>query len=184
MKRGYARVSTSDQKLDLQVNALQQAGCDEIYIDKGLSGASHDRPELARLMADAEAGDHVIVWKLDRLGRSLQHLVQVVNDLREKGIAFTSLTNNIDTSTSEGRFFFNIMASLAEFEREIISERTRAGLQAAKARGATLGRPKKLSPELIEHAQKLKGEGMPKRQIARLLKVSPATLYRHADMVD
>ncbi len=179
MKRGYARVSTNDQNLDLQTNALKEAGCDVIYSDQGISGTVNGRPELSRLLEDLKDGDHVVIWKLDRLGRSLQHLVTLVNGFKAGDIAFTSLTDSINTSTSSGRFFFNIMASLAEFEREMISERTKAGLAAAKARGSVLGRPKRLSVEQVAQAREWIEQGKPKRQIARLLKVAPATLYRH-----
>ena len=179
MKRGYARVSTTDQSIDLQTNALKKAGCDVIYSDHGVSGSAHERPELSRMLNDLEQGDSVVIWKLDRLGRSLQHLVNLVTGFKADGIGFTSLTDSINTSTPSGRFFFNIMASLAEFEREMISERTKAGLEAAKARGSALGRPKKLSIEHIAQAQEWKDQGKPMRHIARLLKVAPATLYRH-----
>ncbi len=179
MKRGYARVSTNNQNLDLQTNALKKAGCDVIYSDKGISGVVNGRPELTRLLAELESGDHVVIWKLDRLGRSLQHLVNLVNGFKEDGVTFTSLTDSINTSTSSGRFFFNIMASLAEFEREMISERTKAGLEAARARGSVLGRPKRLSVEQVVQAREWIEQGKPKRHIARLLKVAPATLYRH-----
>jgi len=179
MKRGYARVSTEDQNLDLQTNALKEAGCEVIYSDHGISGANGDRRELSRLLTDLESGDHVIVWKLDRLGRSLQHLIQVVNGFRDQNIDFTSLTDHIDTSTASGRFFFHVMAAMGEFEREMISERTRAGLSAARARGSILGRPKSLSFEQVQLAKEWIEQGKAKRHIARLLKVAPATLYRH-----
>ncbi len=179
MKRGYARVSTNDQNLDLQTDALKQAGCEVIYSDNGVSGATKDRPELSRLLADLEKGDHVIVWKLDRLGRSLQHLIQLVDDFGSREIDFTSLTDNIDTSTAGGRLVFHVMGAMAEFERAIISERTKAGMQAARARGSHLGRPKRLSVEQVARAKDWIKEGRTKREVARLLRVSPATLYRH-----
>ena len=118
MKRGYARVSTEDQNLDLQTNALKEAGCEVIYSDHGVSGAKGERHELSRLLADLESGDHVIVWKLDRLGRSLQHLIQVVNGFRDQNIDFTSLTDHIDTSTASGRFFFHVMASAGQLLKQ------------------------------------------------------------------
>jgi len=179
MKRGYARVSTGDQNLDLQTDALKQAGCEVVYSDNGVSGVNRDRPELSRLLADLESGDHVIVWKLDRLGRSLQHLIQLVDDFGSREIDFTSLTDNIDTSTAGGRLVFHVMGAMAEFERAIISERTKAGMQAARARGSHLGRPKRLSVEQVARAKDWIKEGRTKREVARLLRVSPATLYRH-----
>ncbi len=179
MKRGYARVSTDDQNLDLQTDALKQAGCEVIYSDSGVSGASRNRPELSRLLEDLEGSDHVIVWKLDRLGRSLQHLIQLVDDFGNREIDFTSLTDNIDTSTAGGRLVFHVMGAMAEFERGIISERTKAGMEAAKARGSHVGRPKRLSVEQVARARDWIEEGRTKREVARLLRVSPATLYRH-----
>jgi DNA invertase Pin-like site-specific DNA recombinase len=179
MKRGYARVSTDDQNLDLQTDALKQAGCEVIYYDKGVSGISRTRPELSRLLEDLENGDHVIVWKLDRLGRSLQHLIQLVDDFGDREIDFTSLTDNIDTSTAGGRLVFHVMGAMAEFERGIISERTKAGMSAAKARGSHLGRPKGLSVEQVARAREWIDDGRTRREVARLLRVSPATLYRH-----
>ncbi len=177
MKRGYVRVSTDDQSVDLQVNALTD--CDELYIDHGVSGAAVERPELSRLLADLEPGDHVVVWRLDRLGRSLQHLIELSNDFRDRDVAFSSITDNVDTSTSSGRLFFGIMATLAEFERELISERITAGMAAAKARGSAVGRPKRMSGEQVAQARQWVIEGKARREIARLFRVSPATLYRH-----
>jgi DNA invertase Pin-like site-specific DNA recombinase len=179
MKRGYARVSTDEQNLDLQTDALTKAGCEVIYSDNGVSGLSRSRPELSRLLADLEAGDHVVVWKLDRLGRSLQHLIQLINDFKDQGVDFSSITDSIDTSTAGGRLTFHVMGAMAEFESAIISERTKAGMSAAKQRGKHLGRPGKMTTEHVQQALKWIEEGKPKRTIARLLKVSPATLYRH-----
>nr|WP_082458797.1 recombinase family protein [Pedobacter sp. Leaf216] len=134
MKIGYARVSTADQNLDLQFNALTDYGCTTIYQEK-ISGKNTDRPELKNLLATLRKDDQVVVWKLDRLGRSLRDLVDLVAVFNEKGVNFVSLHDHIDTTTATGRFTFNIFASLAEFEREIIRERTKAGLVAARARG-------------------------------------------------
>jgi DNA invertase Pin-like site-specific DNA recombinase len=179
MKRGYARVSTDEQNLDLQTDALTKAGCEIVYHDKGVSGVSRVRPELSRLLKDLEDGDHVVVWKLDRLGRSLQHLIQLIGNFGEREIDFTSLTDNIDTSTAGGRLTFHVMGAMAEFESAIISERTKAGMSASRARGNHQGRPKKLTKEHVIQAQKWIEEGKSRRSIARLLKVAPATLYRH-----
>ncbi|TBV76401.1 recombinase family protein [Pseudoxanthomonas winnipegensis] len=132
---GYVRVSTEDQNLDLQIQALQRLGCARIYQDRGVSGATRSRPGLDKLMARLKPGDTLAVWRLDRLGRSLPHLVQMLEALGDRGVAFHSLTENIDTSTSGGRLVFHFMAALAEFERTLISERTRAGLASARLAG-------------------------------------------------
>jgi DNA invertase Pin-like site-specific DNA recombinase len=179
MKRGYARVSTDEQNLDLQTDALTKAGCEIVYCENGVSGVSRVRPELSRLLADLESGDHVVVWKLDRLGRSLQHLIQLINGFKDQGVDFSSVTDSIDTSTAGGRLTFHVMGAMAEFESAIISERTKAGMSAAKARGSHLGRPKGLSTEQVARAREWLDEGRTRREIARLLRVSPATLYRH-----
>src|ERR671932_1719819 len=139
---GYARVSTNEQNLDLQRDALERAGCDLIF-DDHVSGIKARRPGLEQALSHLRAGDTLVVWRLDRLGRSLRHLIDTVTDLQERGIGFKSLTESIDTTTSGGRLVFNIFASLAEFEREIIRERTLAALQSARARGRKGGRPKK-----------------------------------------
>ena len=145
MKIGYARVSTKDQNLELQTAALQKAACEKIY--KETQSAVKERPELQSMLNHLRQGDVVVVWKLDRLGRSLKHLIDLVSDFREKGIEFISLNDSIDTTTVTGRLTFNIFASFAEFERELIRERTMAGLQAARERGRIGGRKKGLSPE-------------------------------------
>ena len=144
MLLGYARISTKDQNLDLQIDALKMEGCELIFKDT-ISGTKTDRPALDKMMELARSGDIIVVWKLDRLGRSLKHLVELIALLIDKGIGFKSLNDNIDTTTAQGRLIFNIFASLAEFERDLISERTKAGLQAARSRGRTGGRPKGLS---------------------------------------
>jgi DNA invertase Pin-like site-specific DNA recombinase len=146
IKIGYARVSTDDQKIDLQVNALRNAGCDHVYVDQGISGAKADREGLQEAVSALQPGDMLVVWRLDRLGRSLINLVELVNHLGLRDIEFRSLTENIDTSSSGGRLVFHMMAALAEFERSLISERTRAGMEAAKLRGKRLGRPRLVKP--------------------------------------
>lgn len=142
MKIGYARVSTDEQCLDLQLAALKRAGCDTILSDHGMSGSRFDRPGLQEALKMAKAGDALVVWRLDRLGRSLNHLVEVVNSLGKQRIEFVSLTESIDTRSPTGMLMFHMIAALAEFERSLISERTRAGMAAARARGAKIGRPR------------------------------------------
>lgn len=143
LKIGYARVSTDGQKLDLQLDALKKAGCDPIFIDQGVSGASTERPGLQKALKRLKKGDTLIVWRLDRLGRSLIHLVDLVNSLGKDGVEFESMTENIDTSSSGGRLVFHLLAALSEFERSLISERTKAGMEAARLKGKHIGRPKR-----------------------------------------
>lgn len=139
---GYARISTIDQNLDLQLDALKAAGCERIYQDEGLSGAKVNRPGLARALKRLSSDDVLIVWKLDRLGRSMRHLIELTTTFEEKGIGFRSLSDAIDTSTPGGKLYFHMMGAFAEFERNLISERTKAGMAAAQARGVKLGRPR------------------------------------------
>ncbi|RDV11913.1 recombinase family protein [Pontibacter diazotrophicus] len=152
MKIGYARVSTQDQKLELQLDALTQHGCGQIFREKK-SGKSKERPELEKMISQLRSGDTVVVWKLDRLGRSLRDLIDLVSEFKERGVEFVSLQDGINTATPTGRFTFNIFASLAEFEREIIRERTKAGLDSAKTRGRKGGRPVGLSKAAMEKAK-------------------------------
>jgi DNA invertase Pin-like site-specific DNA recombinase len=147
MNIGYARVSTQDQNLDLQIDALTKAGC-EIIFKENISGKSKERPELLKLFEKLRKGDTVVVWKLDRLGRSLKDLIDLVTKMQQMEVSFLSIQNGINTNTTTGRFTFNIFASLAEFEREIISERTKAGLNSARARGRKGGRPAGYSDSL------------------------------------
>lgn len=149
MKIGYARVSTDEQRLDLQVNALKSVGCGKIFIDQGFSGVIMARPGLERALKHAKTGSTLVVWRLDRLGRSLSGLVRMIENLGNRGVDFASLTEAIDTTHSSGRLLFHIMAAMAEFERSLISERTRAGMQAARSKGVHLGRPKALSDAQI-----------------------------------
>lgn len=139
---GYARVSTQEQTLNLQRDALHVAGCQMIFDDQGVSGAKANRPGLDAAFAALQPGDVLVVWKLDRLGRSLRHLIDTLRDLSDRGIGFYSIQDAIDTTTAGGRLYFHIMGALAEFERDLISERTKAGMAAAKARGVHVGRPK------------------------------------------
>lgn len=176
---GYARVSTDEQNLAMQLDALRLAGCQQIFCDEGVSGAATQRRELARALAALSAGDVLVVWKLDRLGRSLAHLIQVVTELEGDGIGFRSLSEAIDTTTASGRLLFHIMGAIAEFERSLISERTRAGMAAAKARGRHLGREKKLTLEDALWAQRVIQSGrLTPREAAKTLRVSPMTVYR------
>lgn len=177
MMIGYARVSTQDQNLDLQTEALTKAGCEKIYEDK-ISGVRAERPGLTRALEMLREGDTLVVWKLDRLGRSVKQLVDMVGELHRQGIQFKSLTDAIDTGTPAGRFFFHVMASLAEMERELIIERTRAGLDAAKQLGRKGGRKPKMTSSKIESAKKLLASGIPPRDVAKDLGVSVPTLYR------
>lgn len=178
MKIGYARVSTDDQNTDLQLDALKRAGCRRIYTDKGQGGAKRSRPQLDKCLADLKPGDVLTVWKLDRLGRSLSHLVAVLEDLNGRGVAFRSLTEAIDTSNPAGRLMGHVIAALAEFERALITERTRAGIRAAKRRGVKLGRKPALSAEQVAHARKLVEQGDSPGDVAQLLGVARSTLYK------
>ena len=186
MKSGYARISTQDQKLELQLDGLKSNGCETVYKEK-VSGKSKSRPQLEKMIDQLRSGDVVVVWKLDRLGRSLKDLIDLVSAFREKGVEFVSLKDGIDTGTATGRFTFNIFASLAEFEREIIRERTMAGLDAARSRGRMGGRPAGLSKEALATAKNAKilydsGERSVK-EIAEGLEISRATCYRYIDII-
>jgi DNA invertase Pin-like site-specific DNA recombinase len=175
---GYARVSTHDQTLNLQQDALTKAGCNKIFTDTA-SGAKTERIGLDAALNYVRKGDTFVVWRLDRLGRSLPHLIATMTDLEERGIGFKSLTENIDTTTSGGKLIFHIFGALAEFERNLIRERTTAGLAAARGRGRIGGRPKALTQRQIRIAQSLYDD--PKNSVAeicRTLKISKVTLYR------
>ena len=174
---GYVRVSTNDQNTDLQRNALNCAGCELIFEDK-ISGTKSERPGLKKLLRTLSAGDTLVVWKLDRLGRSMRHLVVLVEELRERGINFRSLTDSIDTSTPMGHFFFHVMGALAEMERELIVERTKAGLEAARAQGRIGGRRPKLTPEQWAQAGRLIASGVPRQKVAIIYDVGVSTLYK------
>ena len=178
MKIGYARVSTHEQNLDLQLDALKAAGCERIFEDK-VSGSKAERPGLETAKMALRAGDTLVVWRLDRLGRSLKHLIEVVTEFSDMGVGFQSLTENLDTTTNGGRLLFHVFGALAEFERGIIQERTKAGLSAARARGRVGGRPKKLTDKEIAKARRLLSDPEQKvTDVAKYLRVSRATLYR------
>jgi DNA invertase Pin-like site-specific DNA recombinase len=176
---GYARVSTLDQNADLQRDALQGAGCYRVFLDTA-SGKLDDRPQLAALLDQLRPDDTLVVWRLDRLGRSLRHLIETVNGLAERGVAFRSLTESIDTSTPGGRLIFHVFGALAEFERELIRERTVAGLAAARARGRAGGRPSVMTPGKLAVARQLyDSKDHTMDAIAKVVGVSRASLYRH-----
>jgi DNA invertase Pin-like site-specific DNA recombinase len=178
MKIGYARVSASDQNLNLQIDALKAAGCELIFQDFGISGTVRDRPELAKALAALNPGDTLTVWRLDRLGRSLLDLLEIVNGLKARNIGLHSLTEVIDTSTPIGELLLHVLAALAQFERQVSRERCRAGIDAAKRRGKRFGRPRKLSPERLAQARELLDGGQTQAAVAGLLDVHPATLCR------
>ena len=181
---GYARVSTRDQNLELQLDALNNFGCEKIFREK--QSAVKERPELDKMISMLRKDDIVVAWKLDRLGRSLKHLIDLVSMFREKGIEFISLNDNIDTTTIHGRLIFNIFASFSEFERELISERTKSGLEAARAKGRVGGRKPGLSKESQNKAymaEALTETDKPVQEILQILKISKATYYRYLEWV-
>lgn len=176
---GYARVSTQDQDPALQLDALKAAGCEKVFTEKA-SGAQRERPQLQAALDYMREGDTLVIWKLDRLARSLKQLIETVEGLAARGIGLRSLTEAIDTTTSGGKLIFHIFGALAEFERGVIRERTRAGLDAARARGRTGGRPSALSPDDLAAAKALLCDpDITVEQVARRLGVVPSTLYRH-----
>ena len=182
MRMGYARVSTKDQSFDIQIDALRQAGCEQLYREV-CSGARAERPVLDELLRHLRRGDVLVIWKLDRLGRSLKHLVELIDELNAKEVGLQSLHDPIDTTTPQGRLCFNVFASLAEFERDLIQERTQAGLTSARARGRKGGRPKGLSAQaesIACAAETLYVEGkLSVQDIAKRLGISKGTLYAY-----
>lgn len=178
---GYARVSTDDQNLNLQEDALEQAGCEQIFKDQ-ISGTKAERPGLQEILQYARAGDIIVVWRLDRLSRSLKELIEMVALLEKKGIGLKSLQESIDTSSSSGKLIFHIFGALAEFERNLIRERTQAGLQAARARGKKGGRPKALNKDKQALAVKLYDEKKHTvNQICEMMGISKPTLYKYIE---
>ena len=173
---GYARVSTADQTLDPQKDALVQAGCPIVY-DDVVSGAKNERPGLSEAIGYARDGDTLVVWKLDRLGRSMQHLIETVMDLKAKGVGFRSITEGVDTTTSGGTLVFHLFGALAQFERDLIRERTQAGLKAAAARGRKGGRKPVLSDQKLTRARQLIDDGLTVREAAARLKIGKTSLY-------
>jgi DNA invertase Pin-like site-specific DNA recombinase len=180
VKIGYARVSTRDQNLDLQLKALKQAGCSKIFREK-ISGAARQRPELQRMLDQIRPGDIIIVWKLDRLARSTRELLNTMETIHDAGGKFQSVSEPwADTTTHAGRMIMTVFAGIAEFERDLIRERTGAGREAAKERGVRFGRPRKLNPEQTQLASELLAKGKAVRDIARTFDVHEATIYRLA----
>lgn len=176
---GYMRISTADQNLDLQEDALRKEGCEKIFADAA-GGTDRDRPGLAEALNHLRPGDTLVVWKLDRLGRSLKHLIEIVEQLNCGGISFKSLHEHLDTTTSGGKLIFSIFGALAEFERELILERTHAGIKAARARGRIGGRKPKLDAQGIELFKKLAADPQLKPgEICRILGISHPTFYRY-----
>ena len=176
---GYARVSTQEQDTSLQLDALCAAGCEKLFEEKA-SGAQRDRPQLKAALDYMREGDTLVVWKLDRLARSMRQLIETVEDLHSRGIGFRSLTESIDTTTAGGKLIFHIFGALAEFERSVIRERTTAGLRAARARGRLGGRPPALTEQKLVMARAmLRDPTITVEDVARQLEISPATLYRY-----
>ncbi len=179
MKIGYARVSTQDQHLDMQIDALKKEGCEKIYEEKA-SGSKADRPELARMMEHLRKGDIIVIWKLDRLGRSLRNLIDLVESFKNIGVELVSLQDSVNTATPTGKLTFAIFAALAEFERDIIRERTNAGLAAARARGKSGGRKKLLDVKQVLMLQSLsKDKNLSVGSICNQLGISKATYYNY-----
>ena len=178
MNLGYARVSTQEQNLDMQLDALEGFGCDKIFQEK-VSGVSKEKPELQELLKMAREGDTVVVWKLDRLGRTTRQLVELVDDLGKSNINFVSINENIDTTSKVGKLIFTIFSALAEMEREILIERTKAGLEAARARGRVGGRPRKNQKKVELALQMYESGDYYIKQIEEATGVSKATIYRY-----
>lgn len=174
---GYARVSTADQDPALQLDALRDAGVRRVFEDRGVSGAKAERPGLREALTFLREGDTLVVWRLDRLGRSMTHLLQTVGELERDGIGFRSLTENIDTTTPAGRLVFHIFGALGQFERDLIRERTNAGLRAAAARGRKGGRPKAITAEKLGRANALIEQGLTVREAASRIRVGKSALY-------
>src|ERR671913_369589 len=179
MQIGYARVSTQEQTLALQQDALTHVGCEKVFTDT-VSGSQDERPGLSDALSHLRSGDTLVVWRLDRLGRSLRHLIDTVTALQERGIGFKSLQESIDTTTSGGKLVFHIFGALAEFEREIIRERTQAGLTAARARGKSGGRPKALTPKEVQILRNMAADkSLTVTDICKTLGIGRTTFYRY-----
>ncbi|MDR6490134.1 recombinase family protein [Paraburkholderia sp. 22099] len=183
IKVGYARVSTDEQHLDMQLKALESYGCSHIFSDKGLSGARFDRPGLKQALEAVQQGGTLVVWRLDRLGRSLRHLASIIGDLDKRKVRVVSLTEYIDTRSSSGRFTFHMLAAIAEFERGLIGERTRAGMAAARERGSSIGRPGALSTHQCEQARSMLKHHS-QAFVAKSFSVHPRTLRRYLNKAE
>jgi len=177
---GYARVSTADQDPQLQIDALETAGIDRLFIDHA-SGAASSRPAFDEMLQTLRPGDTVMVWRLDRLGRSMKHLLELVADFETREVGLRSLNEQLDTTTANGRLIFHVMAALAEFERGLLAERTKAGLEVARKRGRLGGRPRALTPAAAQALVDLRNDGKSVAEIAETLRVSRATVYRELD---
>lgn len=179
MRVGYARIAVTDSDPSPQLEALRESGCERVFTDEGVNAGALKRPALDRMLRTLRRGDVLVVWKLDRLGRSLSHLIQLTKQLADKGIGFRSLVEGIDATSESGGTFFRFVDALAEFDRSLITERTRAGSEAARRRGVKAGRKPKLTPEKVIHAQRLIDQGESPGEVAKSFDVSVATLYRH-----
>jgi DNA invertase Pin-like site-specific DNA recombinase len=179
MHVGYARIALIDSDPSRQLEALREIGCERVFTDEGVNAGALERPALERTLRTLKRGDVLVVWKLDRLGRSLSHLIRLTKQLADKGIGFRSLSEEIDTTSTASSSFFLFVDALAEFERSLIIERTRAGSVAARRRGVKAGRKPKLTPEKVIHAQRLIDQGESPGEVAKSFDVSVATLYRH-----
>ena len=175
---GYAQVSSTGQNLDTQIEILKNAGCEKIFLDKR-SGTTSSRPQLDQCLDYIREGDTLIVWKLDRLGRSLQHLLSLAEEFKERGIEFKSLTEGLETVTPAGKMIFQVMGAMAEFERNLINERIQAGIKTAKENGVKFGRKKVLNPDQIAMAQQLVASGMSLKKISENLGINRTTLWRN-----
>ena len=179
MQVGYARIALIDSDPSRQLEALRGIGCERVFTDEGVNAGALKRPALDRMLRTLKRGDVLVVWKLDRLGRSLSHLIRLTKQLADKGVSFRSLSEGIDTTSAASSSFFLCVDALAEFERSLIIERTRAGSVAARRRGVKAGRKPKLTPEKVIHAQRLIDQGESPGEVAKSFDVSVATLYRH-----
>ncbi|MEM0929604.1 MAG: recombinase family protein [Pseudomonadota bacterium] len=179
MRIAYARVSTTEQTLDLQLRALEQAGYDRLYTDEGISGTCLERPGYRAALVALEPGDSLIVWRMDRLARSMRDLTDTVWSLHHRGIGFCSLCETFDLGTAVGQLTLNMLCAIADFERALIVERTKAGIEAAKAKGSVLGRPPALSPAMLAEAHYLISDGLSVPSTAKHLGIGRSTLYRH-----
>lgn len=178
---GYARVSTRSQKDDSQIDELTAAGCERIYTDKGVSGKLASRPEWDKCLASLQPGDVLVITRLSRAMRSLKQLLEVADSLRDHGVGLKVLRQPVDTTTKEGRLVFAILGAIDEFQRELIAENTKEGVEAAKARGRKGGRPPGLDPRRVKHARQLADQGETVSEIAKIMRVSRATVYRHLE---